>query len=131
MSETLLVTLGLVALLQAKHVVADFMLQSRYIIDNRRYYGHPGGLLHVGIHAAGSFGALLVVGLPGLVATLGLLLFEAVVHYHVDWTKDNLVQRFHLTPRDATFWYATGIDQGLHQLTYLAMAIYWAMQLPL
>lgn len=131
MSETLLLALGLVALLQIKHVVADFVLQSQYIIENRRYYGHPGGLVHVAIHAAGSFLALLIVGLPGLVATLALLLCEAVVHYHVDWTKDNLVQHYKLTPRDAPFWYATGIDQGLHQLTYLAMAAYWVMQLPL
>jgi hypothetical protein len=129
LNEALVLTLGLVALLQVKHVIADFVLQSRYIIDNRRFYGHPGGLLHVAIHAAGSFLALLIAGLPTLAVTMVLLLCEAVVHYHVDWAKDNLVQRFHLTPKDAPFWWATGVDQGLHQLTYLVMAIYWAMQM--
>ena len=123
-------TLGLVALLQVKHVIADFVLQSPYIIQNRRFYGHPGGLLHVAIHAAGSLAALAIIGLPGLGAVLLLILAEAVVHYHIDWSKDNLVAAMALTPKDAGFWYATGIDQGLHQLTYLAMAAYWVLNVP-
>lgn len=123
-------TLGLVALLQVKHVIADFVLQSPYIIENRRFYGHPGGLLHVAIHAAGSLAALAIIGLPGLVTVLLLILAEAVVHYHIDWSKDNLVASMDLTPKDAGFWYATGIDQGLHQLTYLAMAAYWVLSVP-
>lgn len=130
LSDALLATLALIALLQIKHVIADFVLQSPYIIQNRRFYGHPGGILHVAIHAAGSLAALAIMGLPGLVATLALLLAEAVVHYHIDWSKDNLVARAGLTPRDAGFWYATGIDQGLHQLTYLAMAAYWVQGQP-
>ena len=124
-------TLTLVALLQVKHVIADFILQSPYIIENRRIYGHPGGLLHVAIHAVGSLAALAIVGLPGLAAMLILILGEAITHYHIDWSKDNLVASLALTPKDAGFWYAIGIDQGLHQLTYLAMAAYWAFSVAL
>lgn len=130
LSAALVMTLCLVALLQVKHVIADFVLQSPYIIENRRLYGHPGGLLHVSVHALGSLAALAIVGLPGVAALLLLLLGEAVVHYHIDWSKDNLVAALALTPKDAGFWYATGIDQGLHQLTYLAMAAYWVLSLP-
>jgi hypothetical protein len=125
MTAGTLTVLGLVMLLQVKHVVADYMLQNAYMLANRRFYGHPGGLLHVAIHAAGSLLALLVVGVgPGLM--LGLLLAEAVVHYHVDWAKDNFVLKRGLTVADPVYWHAAGIDQGLHQATYVVMAAVWA-----
>ena len=125
MKRGTLTVLGLVLLLQVKHVVADYMLQNAYILANRRIYGHPGGLLHVAIHLAGSLAALLVLGTgPGLLAAL--LAAEAVVHYHLDWAKDNFVARRGLTTTDRVYWYAAGIDQGLHQATYLAMAAAWA-----
>jgi hypothetical protein len=129
-NDVLVPTLGLLALLQVKHVLADFVFQSAYIIGNRWIYGHPGGLLHVGVHAAGSLAAFAIIGLPALAVLAVLLIGEALVHYHIDWTKDNVVRRYALTPKDAKFWYATGIDQGLHQATYLAMAGYWAATLP-
>lgn len=116
----------LLLLLQIKHVAADFFLQNAFIIQNRRFYGHPGGLLHVAIHLAGSLLALAIMGTsPGTLALI--LLVEGVIHYHLDWSKDNFVARRGLTPRDATYWFATGIDQGLHQATYLGMAAWWAM----
>jgi hypothetical protein len=116
--------LVLLLLLQTKHVIADFFLQNAYIIQNRRVYGHPAGLLHVAIHLLGSLAVLLVVGAaPQTLAAL--LIVEAVLHYHLDWVKDNFVARRALTPRDAVYWYATGTDQFLHQLTYLGMATWW------
>lgn len=126
LNEFVFPTLALILLLQVKHVLADFILTSGYIIQNRWIYGHPGGLLHVAIHVAGSLVAFLIAGLPGLGVLLGLLIVEALLHYHIDWTKDNLTRRYALTPKDAKFWWAMGIDQGLHQATYLGMAAYWA-----
>ncbi len=118
--------LTLLCLFQVKHVLADFVFQSPYILTNRRFYGHPGGLLHVAIHLAGSFAALLVVGAPaGMIAFL--LCAEGLIHYHLDWSKDNFVAAQNLTPRDSVYWYATGVDQALHHLTYIAMAAYWAI----
>jgi hypothetical protein len=126
LSDFVYPTLVLLLLLQAKHVLADFILTSDFIIQNRWIYGHPGGLLHVALHVAGSFLAFLIAGLPGLGALLFLLIAEALIHYHIDWTKDNLTRRYALTPKDAKFWWAMGIDQFLHQATYLGMAAYWA-----
>ena len=40
------------ALLLVKHFVCDFVVQTPYQIMNKGRYGHPGGLLHAGIHAA-------------------------------------------------------------------------------
>jgi hypothetical protein len=116
---------ALLCLFQVKHFIADFVLQSPYILDNRRFYGHPGGVLHVAIHLVGSLIALLIVG-TSFTTLAVLLVAEGLIHYHLDWAKDNFVVRRDLSPRDATFWYATGLDQGLHQLTYIGMAAYWA-----
>jgi hypothetical protein len=116
----------LLVLLQAKHLVADFFLQNAYTLENRRIYGHPGGLLHVAIHLLGSLAVLAVMGTSPVTLVL-MLLVEGVIHYHLDWAKDNFVARRSLTPRDATYWHATGIDQFLHQVTYLGMAAWWSL----
>jgi hypothetical protein len=117
--------LGLLALFQLKHLLADFVLQGRYILDNRRYYLHPGGLLHVGIHLVLSALCLVIAG-TALPVLATLLVAEGLIHYHIDWAKDNLVAARGLTPRDAAFWYGLGTDQALHQLTYVGMVAYWA-----
>lgn len=116
------------ALLQIKHLVADFVLQSAYILNNRKIYGHPGGLLHVAIHLTGSLAGLLIIGCdPGTI--LILLLAEAVIHYHIDWTKDNFMAAKAWTPKDAKYWYLLGLDQFLHQITYLGMVYYLSVTL--
>ncbi len=120
--------IGLLALLAIKHVIADFLLQSRYILENRRIYGHPAGILHVGIHAFCSVLAISVLGLPAISSLAVVLAAEALLHYHIDWTKDRLVARLSLSPNDRLFWHVMGIDQGLHQLTYVAMAAYLASE---
>ena len=121
---TLEILLALLLLLQIKHLVADFVLQNAFILDNRWRYGHPGGLLHAGIHVAGSALAFAAVGgAPAVIAAI--LLTEGVLHYHIDWAKDNYTRSSALTPRDGAFWRAIGIDQCLHQLTYLVMVWAW------
>lgn len=116
--------LVLLALLAFKHVIADYVLQSGYMLENRKRYGHPGGLLHVAIHTAGTALAVAIAGAPSAGVLVIVLTFEALVHYHIDWAKDNLVERHALTPRDARYWYLAGTDQGLHHLTYVAMTAY-------
>lgn len=115
--------MGVLAALVGKHVLADFLLQSRYILDNRRIYGHPGGLLHVAIHAGLSGIIIAAFGPPAAGLFAAVIVGEALAHYHIDWIKDNLVTRLGLGPEDRGFWYATGVDQGLHQMTYLAMTV--------
>ncbi len=113
----------LIGAFQVKHILGDFVLQSRYMIAHRRIWGHPGGLLHAGIHGALSLPILLAADVAlSLVATL--LVAEMVTHYLFDWLKDNVVERKGWTPSDAPFWWLTGLDQGLHQLSYLAIAYF-------
>lgn len=106
--------------LQGKHLIADFLLQTRYMLAGKGRYGHPGGLMHAGLHAALSLLLLLLAGVPLRWALL-IAALEFAVHYHLDWSKDRWITKSAATPGDARFWRALGVDQFLHQLTYLAM----------
>jgi hypothetical protein len=126
MPDGLSQVLWLLALLQLKHCVADFFLLTPWMMAHRKTYLHPGGLAHVGEHLAGSVIVLVLMGTaPG--TAVAILVAEGVFHYHVDFAKARLVDRQHLTPAASPYWYALGVDQLLHQLSYLAIAAWWAV----
>lgn len=109
-------------LLQLKHLFADFFWQSRWMVENKGQYGHPGGWAHAAVHGGAS--AVILIGLApiSVLWVLGLCLVECVVHYHIDWIKERAVKRSGAAPTDKRFWNITGTDQALHQATYLGMA---------
>jgi len=115
-----LALLLLLAGFQVKHVLGDFVLQNAYILDHRRIWGHPGGLLHIAIHAALTLPLLLAAGVHGFLF-FAILIGEAVFHYHVDWVKDVWLHREGWTTQDRQYWWLMGFDQMLHQLSYLAV----------
>jgi hypothetical protein len=117
MPKLAILTLAAVAVLMLKHAVADFYLQTPYQYLNKGTYGHPGGFLHAGIHAALTPFVYLVLVPSSLLLVLG----EFAVHYHVDWLKEQVTQRNGWTSQDRGFWYARGIDQLVHGLTYVAI----------
>ena len=118
------VAIALFALLLVKHFLCDFVLQSKWQVHQKGIYGAPGGLVHSGIHVAGSLVALVVVMAP-VAVIVPVLIAEYVVHYHIDWGKEQVVRMFDW--RDgARFWNAIGFDQLLHGLTYLAIVVYVA-----
>jgi hypothetical protein len=121
MPELALLILAAVAILLFKHAIADFYLQSAYQYLNKGKYGHPGGIIHAAIHIALTPLVYLVL-LPGsLLIAAGIAAGEFLVHYHLDWLKEQITQRNGLTPQDRGFWCALGTDQFLHGLTYLAI----------
>lgn len=124
MTDPALSTLILLILLTVKHLIADFALQSRYILDNRRFYGHPAGILHVAIHLVGTLAVLVFIGTPALLI-LAMLFVEGLVHYHLDWAKDNLVLKLGLNDEKRGYWILLGADQMCHQLTYIGLALWW------
>lgn len=116
----LVVLLGL----QAKHFLFDFVFQSDWQVRNKGRYGHAGGLVHSGLHAAGTFAVMGLATLFGS-TTLGLALVLAaadfLIHYHIDWSKAQISRRLQLTPDRHGFWIALGADQTAHQLTNLGL----------
>jgi Protein of unknown function (DUF3307) len=113
--------LAAVVYLLVKHAIADFFLQTAFQWRNKGAYGHPGGLVHVAIHAVLTLPVFLILRPRTAAAAAGVLLLEAVLHYHIDWLKDRLVKRQQWTAADDSYWRALGLDQMLHGLTYAAM----------
>jgi hypothetical protein len=120
-----LILLVLVVLI-TKHLAFDFFLQSLSQIRNKRIYGHPGGLLHAAGHAAGTGLAFFIIT-PPMTVGIAILFAEFVIHYHIDWLKEQIGFRMKLQPDQKIFWAAFGIDQWLHHLTYLGIALVLAL----
>jgi hypothetical protein len=107
----------ILVLLFSKHFLIDFPLQTPYQYLNKGTYGHPGGLLHSGLHGLGTF-IVLVMFTP--LAYL-FAIADFLVHYHIDYFKVKLNNHLQLTPENPRFWTLLGIDQYLHAMTYIAM----------
>lgn len=106
----------LLALFGIKHFICDFLLQLGYMVGEKGTYGARGGIHHAGIH--GTFTFLILFPFIGFAALLPMI-FDTLVHYHVDWAKQNLSKG--LTTTDRKFWLWFGLDQTLHYLTYIAI----------
>ncbi|WP_299691958.1 DUF3307 domain-containing protein [uncultured Tateyamaria sp.] len=123
MADPVTFFLVLLFLLQAKHLFADFYLQTPRMLRDRGVYLHLGRLQHAGLHAVGSLVAFVLVGVP-IVTALTIALIEWAVHFHIDWGKGRWSDHTGHGPDQAGYWRAFGVDQALHQWTYLIMA--WA-----
>ena len=110
--------LAFAAALVVKHVICDGPLQTLAMVQAKRHYGRPLGLLHAAIHIAGTVVACLLFGIHIQMAVL-LALLDGVLHYHIDFTKENLVKANGWATTDGPFWWALTTDQALHYLTYL------------
>ncbi|CCB64807.1 MULTISPECIES: DUF3307 domain-containing protein [unclassified Hyphomicrobium] len=117
--------LAAITYLLVKHAVADFILQSDGIFRQKGHYGAPGGLLHAFIHIVLTAPVFWLFPGGGLPLAAALLAGEFLLHYHIDWLKQRLVAREGWTPKDTGFWWALGIDQLLHGLTYIAILWLW------
>lgn len=109
-----------------KHFICDFPLQMfPWLYNNKGRYLHPGGIVHAGLHGIGT--ALVLSPFIGVAAlTYGLI--DMLVHYHIDWAKMNLSNKYELKPDNSEwFWLLLGFDQLLHHLTYFAI-IYHAFK---
>jgi hypothetical protein len=110
----------LLALFGAKHFVVDFLLQRKYQYINKGIYGHPGGLIHAGIHGLGTF--LILWPFASIVWLVLMAVFDAVMHYHIDWAKTNINKHYGWTAATHDeFWWLLGADQLLHWLTYVVI----------
>ena len=110
--------------LLAKHFLFDFVLQSRFQLANKHIYGHPGGLLHAGLHIMGTLPIFLLCP-PSLGGGSAILVGEFAAHYHIDWAKDQLLRRTGWGYAEGRYWAVFGFDQLVHGLVYVA--IVWAL----
>jgi hypothetical protein len=113
--------LYLLIALQLKHFIIDFPLQTKYQWSNKGTYGHLGGILHAFLHGLGTTGVLCYfTGSLEMAVLLGFL--DMVIHYHIDWAKMRLNAKMSWGPTThPEFWVLLGLDQLLHQLTYIGI----------
>jgi hypothetical protein len=117
--ETALALWALLAL-QVKHFLCDFVLQSEYQVRTKGIYGHVGGFIHSGLHILGTIPALLILGATPKAAAI-ILICEFAIHYHTDWAKSRTDQVYQWGITDQRYWILFGVDQLVHQLTYLGI----------
>ena len=107
---------------QAKHFVADYLLQPGWMLRGKGDMRLAGGYVHAGLHALGSLPALLVAGL-GSDEIAALAVAEFAIHYGIDFTKAGLSRRSRAGPDSRAYWALHGADQLVHQLTYVGLLI--------
>lgn len=118
----------LLLLFQVKHFFVDFVTQVPYYYLNKGKFLHPGGLQHAGEHGAATF-LILMATAPFtkiLMSTIILIcMAESVAHYLIDFAKVNINQKYGWTAVNSEkFWILTGLDQMLHQITYIGIIFY-------
>ena len=114
-------TIFLMFVLQVKHYVADFVIQTYAQTVRKGIYRDPVGISHSVDHVIGSLIGLFLASFIVTISlpyTVLLCIIEGILHYHIDWVK------VHFGIKDITkplFWNQFGMDQLAHQLTYLGM----------
>jgi len=112
-------TLILITLLFVKHFIVDFPLQKPFQWQNKGTYGHFGGILHAALHGLGT---ALCFWWYAPLACVVLGFTDMTLHYHIDWLKMKLNQKFGWKPdQHEAFWTLLGLDQLLHALTYVLL----------
>lgn len=113
----------LLVLLQLKHWYIDFVNQTDEEVASKGIYGDEAGIGHSAKHGVGTLLAVLAVtGIPYLPYAAVLAFVDFVLHYHIDWIKMNYGNR---DIRTKDFWNHLGLDQMLHQFTYIFVV--WAV----
>ena len=110
---------------ELKHFVADYLLQTGWMIAGKGDLRAFGGYAHAGVHVIGS-AIVFIVARNALVASVLILAAEFVVHYALDFAKAYYGRGVSAEANTQLFWAQHGFDQLMHQLTYAAM-IYFAM----
>ncbi len=122
---TLLISL---AFLSGKHFLGDFVLQNGFQLRHKARYGHPGGLLHVGIHGGLTLPLFFILPGMGVWVPAFVVLAEMAAHYHIDWGKERILRITGWQHHDRRYWRLFGLDQLLHLLSYLLMAAFVVQQ---
>lgn len=120
--ESALFLIGLLAWLQVKHFVADYLLQPGWILEAKGDFHRAGGYAHAAIHVAGTIPGLLLFGLGGMTVAV-LALGEFVVHFLIDHLKAIYSRNHPTTVTTPAYWATHGFDQLLHHLTYAAILL--------
>ncbi|SHE65408.1 Protein of unknown function [Kaistia soli DSM 19436] len=122
MDDTAFAVIAALGLLQVKHLLCDFFIQTPRQIAMKGHYGHLAGIGHAVLHAVATLPIFLVLP-TSLPVALAVIVGECVLHYHIDWAKAVIGDRHGWTVRDSAYWRGLGLDQFAHQITYLGIVL--------
>lgn len=108
--------ISILFLLNIKHFIIDFVLQTEQQVKCKGIFGNPVGFAHSFEH--GIWTAVILCFYTNIEYALIIAYCEVVIHYLTDFCK----MRYGC--QDITnkkFWIHLGLDQFIHQLTYLGI----------
>jgi hypothetical protein len=114
----------LLLLLQIKHCYADFYLQTYMQTVKKGVWMDPVGLSHTVDHIYSSLIVMLGFSLFVSINPISIIFVvtvEGIIHYIVDFTKVKYGCKDNTKP---IFWTQFGLDQLVHEMTYLWMVWY-------
>lgn len=103
-------------ILQIKHFLFDFVFQTNRMIYEKGIYGARYGIYHSFLHA---FGTFIAFGWIHPLLGISAAFVDFIFHYHTDWAKININKKYNYGPADKEFWLWLGLDQLVHQFTYI------------
>jgi hypothetical protein len=107
--------------LAAKHVIADYVLQSSWMARGKQRT--RGWLAPLAAHA-GCHGILTTaIALSAAPRLWWLGVVDFLAHSTIDRCKSAAAAAYRWTPEHRLFWWSIGIDQSLHHLTGFFIAI--------
>ena len=107
---------------QLKHYVADFPLQTRYMLAKFDERGWVIPLAsHCSVHAFLTGLLLVSTGFVPPWLILVLMTFDFTVHFIMDRVKASPKMLGRYDIKDRRFWWALGLDQMVHHLTHYAI----------
>jgi Protein of unknown function (DUF3307) len=116
----LAVVFGAFVFLHFKHFLCDFPFQTDYQVRSKRVYGHPGGIFHAALHGLATVPVFFLLR-PSLALAIAIVAVEFVLHYHIDWAKENILAKWNWRLGDRGYWSTFGFDQMLHNWTYVGI----------
>lgn len=114
----------LILILQVKHCYADFYLQTYMQTVKKGVWMDPIGLSHTVDHIYSSLIVMLGFSLFVSINPISIIFVvavEGIIHYLIDFTKVKYGCKDSTKP---IFWTQFGLDQLVHEMTYLWMVWY-------
>jgi hypothetical protein len=110
----------LLVVFQVKHLVADFLLQTKWTIGKEQANGWLAPLI---VHAGGHAAIMLLIALLLNPAFWWLGVVDLVVHAEIDRGKTLTTRALGVQEGERVWWRIFGIDQMLHHLTHLIYSV--------
>jgi len=115
----------LLTFLMIKHAIADLFLQTFHTVGNKHKYislSHR----HYAEHALLTLFLCLIFTSPLWAILVALL--DYILHWHIDFAKHRIINRFNVKRNSAQFFRIQAFDQILHFLTYALIVFILLLQ---